>query len=395
MRLLVVARGDSIHTARWLSQLRGRGWDIHLFPSINIGIDAHPEMRELAFYHGGCGFHAPTAGGVRFRGVSPIARLADLWRGRVAKRPESARRAERLAVLVARLKPDIVHSLEIQNAGELVLAAKRIGRSPFPPWISTNWGSDIFLFGRLPECERTIREILSVCDFYSCECHRDVELARSFGFRGEVLPVFPNAGGFDLSLAAALRAPGPVSSRRSIVLKGYQHWAGRALTAMRALERCADALGGYEVVIHSAMPDVVLSARLFARSAGVPVRILPPGTPHREILAEHGRARISIGLSISDAISTSLLEAIVMGAFPVQSRTACADEWVTDGESALLVPPEDPEAVEAALRRALADDALVDGAAARNLATASARLERSLLAAAAVDLYGRVAGGDR
>src|SRR5512138_2685070 len=128
---------------------------------MDIGIDAHPELKELTFYHGGCGVHAPTAGGVRFRGVSPLSRLADIYRRRVAKRSDSPSRAERLAGLVARLKPDIVHSLEIQNGGELVLAAKRSGRAPFPPWIATNWGSDIFLFGRLPECERSIRDILS------------------------------------------------------------------------------------------------------------------------------------------------------------------------------------------------------------------------------------------
>ena len=32
MRVLFVAMADSIHTARWIRQLQGQGWDLHLFP---------------------------------------------------------------------------------------------------------------------------------------------------------------------------------------------------------------------------------------------------------------------------------------------------------------------------------------------------------------------------
>lgn len=36
----------------------------------------------------------------------------------------------------------------------------------------------------------------------------------------------------------------PVSSRKVIMLKGYQNWAGRALVGLRALGRCEDILEG-------------------------------------------------------------------------------------------------------------------------------------------------------
>ncbi len=42
-------------------------------------------------------------------------------------------------MLIRILRPDIIHSLELQNAGYLVLQAKaRLGKS-FPTWIATNW----------------------------------------------------------------------------------------------------------------------------------------------------------------------------------------------------------------------------------------------------------------
>jgi hypothetical protein len=394
VRVLFVAMANSIHTARWVDQLADQGWDLHLFPSTDSWIEVHPDLRNVTVHHSGFRNPARSAKGVRFRGVSLPARVEDVWRRRYGKREDGDRvRAVRLARLVARLAPDIVHSLEIQHGGYVTLEARRRLGKPFPPWIVTNWGSDIYLFGRLAGHASKIREVLAACDYYSCECLRDVALAKSFGFAGTVFPVFPNAGGFDLAGIAPLRQPGPASARRAIMLKGYQHWGGRALTGIRALERCADLLGGYEVWIYSATPDVAVAAELFAGSTGIRVTLLPKGTSHPEILSRHGRARISIGLSISDAISTSLLEAMVMGAFPVQSWTACADEWIEDGRTGLLVPPDDPEAVEAAIRKALTEDGLVDGAAEEKLRTAALRLDRERIRPMAVGIYTQVVAG--
>jgi hypothetical protein len=47
-----------------------------------------------------------------------------------------------------------------------------------------------------------------IIEYYFCQCQRDVYLARTYGFKGEVFPVFPNDGGFDLERGSALRAPG-------------------------------------------------------------------------------------------------------------------------------------------------------------------------------------------
>jgi glycosyltransferase involved in cell wall biosynthesis len=149
-------------------------------------------------------------------------------------------------------------------------------------------------------------------------------------------------------------------------------------------------LGGYEVWIYSASPDVAVAAELFAKSTGIRVTLLPKDTSHAEILSRHGRAKISIGLSISDAISTSLLEAMVMGAFPIQSWTACADEWIEDGRTGLLVPPDDPETVETAIRKALTEDGLVDRAQEENLRVAAQRLDRERIRPMAVGIYNQV-----
>jgi glycosyltransferase involved in cell wall biosynthesis len=175
------------------------------------------------------------------------------------------------------------------------------------------------------------------------------------------------------------------------MLKGYQHFAGRALVGLRALERCSDLLAGYEVAIYCSVHDVILAAELFSFSTGIPTRIIPHHSPHDEILRLHGQARISLGLSISDAISTSLLEAMVMGSFPIQSWTACADEWIEYGKNGMLVPPEDPDVIEKSLRLALTDDCLVDAAAAYNERLMQERLDSQKLKKMAVEFYRIVA----
>ena len=118
--------------------------------------------------------------------------------------------------------------------------AKRLVNGAFPNWVVSNWGSDVALFGRLQAHRERIRQVLAECDYYGCECERDVQLARDFGLRAPALPVIPNGGGFDLETARRLRSTAPPSKRRAIMVKGYQTWAGRALVAFRALARCAE-----------------------------------------------------------------------------------------------------------------------------------------------------------
>ena len=302
-------------------------------------------------------------------------------------------RARRLAATIRRTRPDIVHSLEIQHSAYLTDEARSLVGEPFPRWIVTNWGSDIQAFRGDASHERRIRQILARCDAYTCECERDLRLAEEMGFRGMTFPPFPNAGGYDLARLAPWRDR-PPSQRRGILIKGYQGWAGRALVALRALASVADLLAGRRVCVYAASPEVAEAARRFAARAEVELELVTPDRPlsHDEMLRRHGLARVSLGLSMSDGASTSFLEALVMGSFPVQSWTSCANEWVVDGETGILVPPEDPEDVAAALRRALTDDELVDSAARKNWDVAVARLDAGSLARAARSIYEQVVG---
>ncbi|OAI44765.1 hypothetical protein AYO44_13580 [Planctomycetaceae bacterium SCGC AG-212-F19] len=389
MRILFVAMAESIHTARWINQVTDQGWDVHLFPAYDA--PCHPALRNLTV-HSLSSRPASLHESVRVAGFWPIRRGAgtlSMLTRRLA--PGILDPVRWLNRVIRQLQPDVIHSLEIQHAGYLTWAARQQFGVAFPPWMVSNWGSDIFLFGRLQQHAEKIRAILKACDYYSCECQRDVPLAQSLGLMGDVMPVVPAAGGLDVALLERCQSSSPPSQRRLIVLKGHQNWAGRALVGLRAIELCAEWLHGYRVAIYTAsvFPEVVMKADLISQATGIPIDILPEYS-HEQMLRLFGKARAYLGLSISDGICTSFLETIAMGAFPIQSNTACADEWIRDGETGFLVPPEDPHIVAAALKRAITEDTLVDRAAEANLDTVKCRLDSRVLQPRVVDMYRRV-----
>ena len=390
MKILFIAMAESIHTARWINQIADMGWDIHLYPSIDYGI-IHTDLRNVTVYQSYYSWGL-NSGNVKIKGNYVVfSRIANFLK-KMHTRLSPDYSVKRLEKIVKKVKPDLIHSIETQNAGYLALQVKKKMGRLFPKWIHTNWGSDIYLFSRLRKHKKMIEELLSQCDYYSCECRRDVELALKHGLKGQVLPVYPNTGGFDLSKLVKLKErTSKTSDRKFIMLKGYQGWAGRALVALRALNIVKDYLRGYSLVIYSCGDiSVEIASELFENESGIEVTIIPSGTSHEEMLKLHGTARISIGLSISDSISTSVLEAMAMGSFPIQSWTSAADEWIEEGESGILVPPEDPDIVAKAIVKVLLDDELVDKASEINWETVKSRLDFNDLKQKTIESYNKI-----
>lgn len=283
-----------------------------------------------------------------------------------------------LASVIRKVQPDLIHSMEFQHAAYLVKAAKDLYGPGFPKWLATNWGSDIFLFGRQPEHAERIREVLESIDLYSCECHRDVDIAREFGYRGHVLPVLTNTGGFDLGEVARLRSLTPPSKRKVLMIKGYHHFAGRAMTSLKVLEKFADQLKDYQIVLYSVSSEPRVRGLELKAKGVLNIRVIDAAS-HEEILGCFGNARLYMGISLSDAISTSVLESMAMGAFPIQTNTSCCDEWFVDGEGGFIIPPDDFDLICDRFQRALRDDALVDRAAEINYRTIASRLDIKIL----------------
>ena len=383
-----MALPDSVHTAGWIKQLGGRGWDVHLFPSNDA--PPHAALTGLTLHSFSRARPKGADPGLRVKGPYPL-RAGGYMSYLAAQRvfPRRMARAARLASVVKRIKPDVVHSLGVQLAGYVTLEAKREAGGVFPPWLVSCWGNDLYLFGRLADHAPRVRAVLSECDYFTADCERDNVLAREQGFGGETFPALPVIGGFDIERVRGLRPSVPPSRRRVVALKGYQHWSGRALDGLRAIESCADVLRDYRVVVYLADYDVRVAAELMSRRTGIPVEILPRSS-YEEMLGLHGRSRVSLGVSISDGLALSAMEAAMMGSFPIQTDTSCVGERLRDGVGTLLVPPDDVGRIADALRRALTDDELVDRAAETNFRHIAETLSQEVVRPDVIAMYEKI-----
>jgi glycosyltransferase involved in cell wall biosynthesis len=94
--------------------------------------------------------------------------------------------------------------------------------------------------------------------------------------------------------------------------------------------------------------------------------------------------------SRGEGLPLVVLEALAAGVPIVATAVRGIRDYLTDGENALLVPPDDPDALAGALRRLLADRALAERLAARGLELAAGNDEEQM-ARAFFDLYERLA----
>lgn len=388
MRILFVAQAVSIHTGRWINQLRGLGWDIHLYDM--RGSFPHPELRGITEYSLLLPRRIPSAKPVSYGnpffmkyGLDPFPlSLVGFFTRRIFHN-----RVRHLAQLIQKIQPDIIHSMEMQAESYPLLDVQKNLNGGFSvPWIVTTWGSDIFYFSKFPEHLEKIRKVLGHCDYLIPDCVRDEILARRLGFKGTVPLILPGAGGYPVSKMRALIRDASISKRRLIMLKGYQGWAGRADNALDAIESCSDVLKGYEIVVYLASSPVAQRVKTLQRTGTLNIKVLPH-SPHHVILEHLGMARVAIGINLTDGVPNAMLEAMTMGAFPIQSDTGSTSEWIQNGVNGLLVAPSDPVDIAKAIRKAIRDDALVENAAKINHRQIFQRLDLSVVRPMVIEMY--------
>ncbi len=404
MKILIVGFADSVHTAKWINLIANEGWDIHLFPSMP-NARTHPLLRNVTIHHYTWLSYARPAptNNVKLKGVKvPNKYFHDLLqKPRLLSNPHFVE--NRLINLIKKEKFDLIHSMELKTSSSLVQYAKEHFSKkikPFPKWWATNWGSELQIFGAFEKDKATFGRIIRDCDLFSADCDRDVKLAISdfhLDPQKSLYPIIPVTGGLDSVILKNKASQTRPSSRKKILLKGYQTWSGRSLFALKALEKCADILksGNFEVDIYSANYDVEIAAGLLSKRCGIPFNIIPEFTPHEEILKLQLQSRIYLAASIGDGLPASLLEAMACGAFPIQSDSACTCGWINDGKNGLLIPAEDVEVISTALKTALLDDHLVDSAAEQNYQTILEKADEGFLRTNVIDLYKRALSQSR
>jgi hypothetical protein len=369
---------DSIHAGRWLSQFTDQDIDFTLFPSKKFK-KIHPRLAALLGSNEGATFS--IAHPVKMSKI--LGYLDFLFFVQFPKIFRKNLRAQYLRKISTENKYDFVHALEIQGAG--YLCDEAITKKDFK-FILTNWGSDIFYFQHLPEHLPRIKSVLAKADLYSAECQRDYKLAINLGFKGDQLPCIPNGGG--LVTGEPMTIGIPTSIRRNIVIKTYGGMFGRGGLAITAVCKVLEAHPVLTAYFYSVTEDLLDQVLELKTKFGdrVTYSTLRKPISHRQLEDIFSNSRIYIGCSISDGISTSFLEALTKGVYPIQTNTSCAGEWIDNGAVASLINL-DIDQLSEALNLAVTDNTVVDFAAKKNLSVANNLLATTKITPIAQQFY--------
>ena len=379
-RVLVIGMLDSIHLARWLGQFVDEEIDFAILASKKYR-KLHPLTISLLNSN-----HVANYKLARWPFFKSISGYLDFFffelRGHIKLFPNRSKFIEKI------LKGgtfQYIHAFEIQGAGYLInkinadlLSKQRI--------ILTNWGSDIYYFAQFPAHEKQIRGALAKANYYSGECVRDYALARKFGFVGEELPCIPNAGGFQIGPRDSNFLP--PSFRSQILIKGYGGIFGRADLPIAIIPKIAQLYPQIRFHIYSATDDTLNLLELIPEEfrAKISVSTIREKLSHGQMLKEFSKSRIYIGCSVSDGISTSFIESLIYGAYPIQTNTSCANEWVSKGAKASIIGL-DLDLLLVEIVRALDDSNLVDAASEKNFQIAIMHLSNDVVQKQALKFY--------
>jgi glycosyltransferase involved in cell wall biosynthesis len=191
----------------------------------------------------------------------------------------------------------------------------------------------------------------------------------------------PTAGGLTIS---ALNS----SKRSKIAVKGYENFWGKALVVLEALKGISDELIEYEIVFFGSDRALIEQARIASQTTNLRLTALGSGAlGHGQVLELLSESAIYIGHSLSDGISTSMLEAMSMGAIPIQTCTSCADEWITDKKTGFIVAPNDVAAIKHAVLSIIRGEFDITNARSENFNVIASRYDAKKLRDTAFSYY--------
>jgi glycosyltransferase involved in cell wall biosynthesis len=343
-----------IHSARWINQLKDAGHEVFVFDCLDEPI--HEDLvwtnfttnwseRKIRYIKGEYFLEKKMPRVYRF--IEPYLKITA---------------SERLKTLIEEIQPDLIHSFEMQSETYPIIPLSK--KKNFK-WCYSCWGSDLYYYNNYPVHKKLIKECLSQINYVFLECKRDKNLVLESGYKNEVLGTgFPGGGGYDIEKFNLYCEK--TENRKLILIKGYEHKFGRALTILNAIELIVEKIKEYDMYVYSAHHSVVEKIEKMNLEYGLNIGFSSRYNQisHDELLEKFGQAKIAIGNSISDGVPNTLMETIILRAFPIQSNPGGASEdYITHGENGFLIAnPEDPEEIAALISKALSSEELLNNA---------------------------------
>ncbi len=373
MKILMLS-AFSNHFRNWASQLRDSGFEIYWFDVL----DNRSPIKQLDFVEQiinwklkwdfpGRQFIKINAHGI-YRLIEPL---------------NSRDSGVIFEKLLNNIKPDVVHSFEMHSA--CIPFIKVMKNYPKIKWVYSSMGSDVYYFFKEQKEISNIREVLNRLDYVFTDCQRDYELILKNGFKGKHLGVYPAGGGYKLKELS----PYILEEKENlIIVKGYQSKFGRCISVLKAINLLAEKLKNYEIFVFAANKEV----KDYIQKTGLKDRLkieVTGAIGRNDLMKKMGKAKLYIGNSISDGIPNTMLEAIVMGVFPIQSNPGGATgEIIEHNKNGLLIKnPENIEEIRFLIEHALTNRKLVSDAVRYNSLKKRPKLDRGLIVKEVLSKY--------
>lgn len=294
---------------------------------------------------------------------------------------------EKFESILEDIKPDLVHSFEMQTCSYPILNVMQ--KYPKITWVYSCWGSDLFYYQNFNFHKKKIKKILNRIQVLHTDCKRDYNLAKDLGFKGMHSGVIPGGTGYNLEELKKYKQP--IDKRNIILVKGYENTFGRALNVLKALQLLDKNIEKYNVVIFAAHQKVID----FINNNKLPYKFIKKDAlSHNQTLELMGKSKIYIGNSISDGVPNTLLEALVMDVFPIQSNPGnVTTEVIKDNlNGALINNPNDIKHIKRVIFDVLKENSKIDFNEAIKINTkiTQKRLDANINKKKVIDFYNKI-----
>ena len=346
MKILTVAIPNH-HFFQWVNQLENSGHDVYWF-DVTDGGPKSPKIEWVTQLKGW-----KLKWDFPFRSTIK-KRLPKLYKTIQKYNENSVSKAFQNAF--DSIQPDVVHCFEMQLSGLPILPTMEENKTPL---IYSSWGSDVFYFEELGVLKTELQRFYKRANYLITDCKRDHKLATKNGFKNQFLGVFPGNGGLTNDTTKIKT----FDTRPLILIKGYDDGVGKASKVLEALQLVSkNLLLNKHIVIYSADDNIQQQIKASKKLSALGITIYSRHTfiQNIDLLAVMGQSCIHIANSISDGMPNALLEAMSMGAFPIQSNPGhVTEEVITNGKNGLLISnPLDENQIALHIETALKNEAL-------------------------------------
>ena len=378
MKILMVAIPNH-HFFQWVNQLENFGFDVFWFDATDGG----PKSDKINWVNQIKGWKLkwdfPFRTSLKKNWPKLYCFLQRYNENNVSKEFEK---------VLQKINPDIVHCFEMKLTGIPILSVMEQNMIPL---IYSSWGSDMFNFHNLGVSKQETKNFLHRTNYLITDCKRDYNIAKKNGFNNKFLGVFPGNGGLQIDVSKIKS----LNERSIILIKGYEDGIGKASVVLKALELVKPTiLKDKCIIIYSA--DLILESQIKSSKilSKLPITFYSRYNfvTNYKLLELMGESCIYIGNSISDGLPNGLLEAMAMGAFPIQSNPGnVTEEIVKNGENGFLIQnPLDEKEISQLIENSLNDKFLRKNAQDYNVNFIDENYNRNELQAKIVKLYNTI-----